>query len=126
MKLIKIILYYFMSLLSILVFYYLLSFLFILFESISDFWIILITILGGGIIGLITITAVYVQIINKLIPSNKILNGIFILFALGFGLLNVLVHWQVNIGFVPKICFILIFSGVCFMIIKSRIFLPEK
>lgn len=124
MKLIKTILYYFMSLFSILVFYYLLSFLFILFESISDFWIILITILGGGIIGLIT--TIYVQIINNLIPSNKILNGIFILFALGFGLLNVLVHWQVNIGFVPKICFILIFSGVCFMIIKSRIFLPEK
>jgi len=100
MKLIKIILCFFLSLISVLVFYYLLSFLFILFESISDFWIILITIIGGGIIGLIT--AGYIYILNKLIPSNKILNGIFILFTLGLGFLNISVHWQVNIGFVPR------------------------
>ncbi len=124
MRLIKTILYFILSLLSILVFYYLLSFLFVLFENISDFWIILITIIGGGIIGLITTG--YIYILNKLIPTNKILNGIFILFALGLGFLNILVHWQVNISFVPRICFVLIFSGVCLMIVKSRIFLLEK
>lgn len=65
MKLIKTVLFFFLSLLSIPIFYYLLAFLFVLFKSMSDFWIILITVLGGGFIGLITVG--YIQIFNKLI-----------------------------------------------------------
>lgn len=124
MNLIKNTLYFLLSLLSIVVFYYLLSFLFIFFERISDFWIILITIVGGGLIGFITVG--YSQILNKLIPANKYLNGIFILFCLGLGLLNVLLHWQINVRLVPRICFILVFAGVCLMIIKSRLVLSEE
>lgn len=124
MNLIKNCFYFLLSLISILLFYYLVSFLFILFEMLSSFWIVLVTILGGGLIGLITMG--YSLLLNRLIPSNKILNVIFILFATGLALLNVLVHWQIDIGLIPRICFILVFSGVWFMIIKSRIFLPEE
>lgn len=124
MNVIKTALLYLLSLISLLVFYYLLSFLFILFETLSNFWIVLITFLGGGLVGVITVG--YIQLLNKLIPVNKILNAIFILFALGFGLLNVMVHWHIDIGLIPRICFILIFAGSCFMIIKSRIFIPER
>ncbi len=124
MKIIKKTLLYLLSLISLLAFYYLLSFLFILFERLSNFWIVLITILGAGLIGFITFD--YIQLLNRLIPANKILNGIFILFALGFGLLNVMIHWQIDIGQMPRICFTLIFAGSCFMIIRSRIFIPER
>ncbi|PIB32666.1 hypothetical protein BFP75_20655 [Maribacter sp. 4G9] len=122
MNVIKTALLYLLSLISLLLFYYILGFLYILFERLSNFWIVLITILGGGLIGFITVG--YIQLLNKLIPANRILNGIFILFALGFGLLNVMVHWQIDIGLIPRICYILIFAGSCFMIIKSRIIIP--
>ena len=119
MKFIKNTFSFFISLLSIIFFYYLLSFVFVFFETLSDFWIIVVSIIGGGIIGVIT--TAYIMLLNKLIPLNKYLNWIFILFSLALGIFNILLHWQIEVGIVHRVFFTLIFSGSCLMVIRSRL-----
>ena len=123
MKVIKKVIFFLLSLVSLFIFFYLLGFLFVLFEKLSNLWIILITFLGGGIIGIITFA--YISILDKLIPKNKIANAIFILIAIVIGIMNITVHWQIDISLIPRLSYIFICTGSCLLIINSR-FIPSN
>ncbi len=124
MNFIKKTFFFLVSLISLLFFYYLLGFVFIFFESLSDLWIIILSIIGGGGIGFATIS--YSMLLDKLIPSSKFLNWIFIIFNLVLGVFNILLHWQINTSLVARVFYALIIGGACLMLIRSRLLVTDN
>ncbi|RKM92167.1 hypothetical protein [Aquimarina sp. AD10] len=124
MKFIKNTFFFLISLISLIFFYYLLAFVFILFESLSDLWIVILSVIGGGIVGLIT--TAYSMLLDKLIPSSKLLNWVFIAFNLVLGIFNIQLHWQIDVGLIARVFYALIISGVCLMIIRSRLLVTDN